>query len=523
MRYRHAFALVLILLSLAPPGTVAPLRAQPNRIIPVEDWTYFYVQRLQRRGYLLELHPTALPYTQGAVAEALDALDRSGLNRVEARWVALLERELGLAPAAPDEAVFSATLGAGIALADTKRLDPARPLRSDFFAYPNALLHVLLDRGRVVAHLGPRHDVYYDRDPDGIDTALRFMVRSDNSYVGLNGSFASLYAGRFGNLWGRPGQAATLVSDNPRNYDHLNLRIGGPRFAVRSLLGELDSITGDGRYTGAAGADSVRSGSERRYLAAHRFDWRPTPRLSFTLMEGSLYSGANAGFSLKYLNPVHPFIFLVDNAPKDEENNGFFAGMMWAQFGRLTLHGQLIFDDFDPLNNEEPTAFAMVGSVHYAGRSGAADLGGTLEVITGRAYNAEQVEGQYIYLKRGLATQFNDYVHATAFVDLYLDALLPGLVLTPRLHLLAQGEGDIRTPFPTDGVPSLLSGTVERTVRPAVQVTFQNDPRWWVRLDLGINRITNRGAVEDADVTRFVGLVEAGARLRFTRAYRLAF
>jgi hypothetical protein len=221
------------------------------------------------------------------------------------------------------------------------------------------------------------------------------------------------------------------------------------------------------------------------------------------------------------MNPLHPFIFLVDNTPKNEENNGFFAGMMWAQFGRVTLHGQLLFDDFDAATNKEPTAFAMVGSVHVARLTRTADLGGTLEVITGRAYNAEQLEGQYIYLKRGLATQFNDYVHATAFVDLYLDALVPGLVLTPRLHILAQGQSDIRTPYPEDDVPNLLSGTVERTLRPALQVSFQNDPRWWIRLDLGVNRITNRGFAEGNDVTRFVGLLEVGGRLRFTRAYRL--
>jgi hypothetical protein len=56
---------LLLSISVCLSFAVAPLCAQPNRVIPVEDWTYFYLQRLQRRGYLLDLHPTALPYTHG--------------------------------------------------------------------------------------------------------------------------------------------------------------------------------------------------------------------------------------------------------------------------------------------------------------------------------------------------------------------------------------------------------------------------------------------------------------------------
>ena len=58
---------------------------------------------------------------------------------------------------------------------------------------------------------------------------------------------------------------------------------------------------------------AVRVGNRRRFLAAHRWDWRPTRKVALTFMESAIYSGSNSGVSLKYINPLHPFIFVVDN------------------------------------------------------------------------------------------------------------------------------------------------------------------------------------------------------------------
>ena len=242
-------------------------------------------------------------------------------------------------------------------------------------------------------------------------------------------------------------------------------------------------------------------------------------------MESVLYSGSNAGISLKYLNPLHPFTFVVDNRPKNEENNGFVAGLMWAQFNRLTIHAQLMADDFNARgeSGNETLTFAFVGSMVYA--LPRMDLGGRLEAVSSRAYNAPQPEGKYVYLLRGLATHFSDYVYASAFADIYLDDLVLGLRLTPRLDLLAQGERDFRQPFPANDEPldNLLDGTVTRTARPAVQVVYQPSPWWWVRFDGGVNITTNLNNIEGMDETRFVGLLEVGLRLRVDQAFRLSF
>ena len=496
-------------------------RAQRHRIVPVGDWAYAYVERLQRRGHLLELAPTSVPYRQGEVADALASLDPATLGATEARWVRLLGEALGVPEADGEDVRFGVSLGAGLAAANTDRLDVLRPTSAgsptlqagDVRLYPNATFRAFLESGRLIAHLGLRHDVYYNDDPDGLDVANRLMTRSEPAYVGYGGRFVRLYLGRFGNHWGVPGEAATVISANPRPYDQLNLRIGGRRLAVEALLGELDSITEDGRFTGRVEDDTVRVGSERRFLAAHRFDWRPSPRLSLSLIEAVLYSGANAGGSLKYLNPLHALVFVEDNTPKNEENNGFVAGLLWAQVRPLTLYAQLLIDDVDVMNSLEPTSFAFTGSLRWAGVVPQADVGLTLTAVAARTYNTGQAEGRYLYALRGLATQFNDYVHAALQADLYLDGLLPGLILMPQAHLLLQGEGDFRQPFPPGDVGVLLDGTSERTVRLAAALRYQPSPRLWIAWDFGANLVSDAGFVEGASRTRLVGQLEVGARL----------
>ena len=256
----------------------------------------------------------------------------------------------------------------------------------------------------------------------------------------------------------------------------------------------------------------------RRYLAAHRWDWRPGRRLSLAFVESAVYSGPNSGPSLKFMNPLQPFVLAVDNRPKNDENNGMVGGLLWVQVSGWTLYGQLILDDLDIINlGREPTSFALTADAVRTFST--FDVGGSLTAVASRTYNTDQPEGTYIYLLRGLGTQFSDYVRAGVYADVYLDGVLPGLQVTPRLDLLAQGEEDPRGPFPAlDGsVGTILTGTAERVVRPSVQVRLQPAFWWWVQLDGGINLASNVDHLEGHDATQFAGLVTFGFRLQTGR------
>ncbi|MYH07529.1 MAG: hypothetical protein F4146_03025, partial [Rhodothermaceae bacterium] len=59
------------------------VQAQGNRLLPVNDYAYEYIVRLQRRGHLLELNPTSLPYRRGDVWDALSRLETAAVGGSE--------------------------------------------------------------------------------------------------------------------------------------------------------------------------------------------------------------------------------------------------------------------------------------------------------------------------------------------------------------------------------------------------------------------------------------------------------
>ncbi len=503
--------------------------AQQGRIIPVEDWSNRYIARLQQRGFLLELNPTALPYQEGEIVSALEGVDEERLGPYERRWFSLLRQEfLPTGETRERGTVLGASFETGITAGNNDRLDPLRPIDTgrptltlgDVRLFPRAFPRVRLGNEHVVAQVGFHHNVFYDVDPDGIDSVTRLYIRSEDSYLGATSRFASAYAGRFSNHWAPFGQTALAISRNPRSYDQISIRLGARKIAFRSLLGELDSITGDGRFSGAAGADSVGTGSERRYVAAHRFDWRPTPHFMVSVIESALYSGATAGGSLKYLNPLHLLTFTGEERPKNEEVNGFVGGLLWARLGRVTLQGQLLLDDLDLMNQSgEPLSAALSGSLHISGIAPALDAGTSWEVVTARAYNTAQPEGKYLYLLRGLGTQFNDYVQGSFYADLFLDACAPGLALRPQVLWLFQGEQDVRRTYPANKgeAETLLTGTVQKTLRAGMELYYQPTTVWWLRLDLGANLSRNDFHVEGRRRERFIAVAEIGARVSVER------
>jgi len=504
---------------------------QENRLVSTSDWSYEYIRRLQRRGYLLELHPTALPYTHGEVVAALDQVRRRRLTSAERAWLGLLERRFKTVRTRGSRAAVGGWLEAGARAANNDRLDPLRYTEAgeptleagDLRVFPNAALHLYLDKSHFVAELGVRHDIYYDVDPDGLDAVKRLNARNEHAYAGYNARYAGVYFGRFSNHWAPYGQPGLLVSDNSRSIDQLFLRLGGKRLALRSMLGELDSATSDGRFTGRA-SDAPGGAPINRYISAHRIDWRPSRHVAFSFMESVLYSGPGIAPSLKFASPVHVFLFLVDNRPKNEEHNGFAAGSLWAHWRGWTLDGQALLDDVDIVNRSEPASIALAGQLVRGGLTPWLDVGVSGALVTGLTYNTHQPEGIYTHLLRGIGTQFSDYVQTAIHADLY-PHLVPSLALRPQIQIVWQGEADIREPFPLDPASreALLVGVPERTFRLSLALTYQPIPQFWLRVDYGANWIENEHHIRGRQRTLGVGALAFGGRISLDRAYRLSF
>ena len=492
-----------------------------NRPVPLDHWAYEYIHRLQARGYLTSLHPTALPYTGGEIASALRSLPSEELPKPVRRWAERLHEEYGTSQ---DESRPQVGIGVqpGVRASSTQRLDPLRPAPDSdvplqiagLHVYPQTAIRVFLEHGPLVAQGGMRFDAWYRYDPDALEAANRLVSRNEEAYIGLGTRYVSVYAGRLAQHWGPYGETALLVSQNPVDFDRMYVRIGGNRLALRSIVGELDSITGDGRFTGTAGADSVRSGSIRRYLSAHRLDWRPSRNVAISLMESTVWSGSSAGLSLKFFNPLTLHALAVDGRPKNDENNGLLAGMAWAQYRAWTFQGQVLLDDADLLNQSgEPSSIALSGSLQYAGLA-RADLGTAWTAVAARTYNAHQPEGRYTHLLRGIGAPYNDYIHAAAYATFYTGRGELDLAVSPRLDVLFQGTADIHDPYPfaADAVEFILDGVSERVVRPGLRLRAQYGASWWGQIDAGPAFIRNEAHRADNDRTIFTVTLSAVAR-----------
>jgi hypothetical protein len=477
---------------------------QASLFIPVDDPVYQDIRSAQLRGFLEELNPTALPYTYDEVLAALESVEDAQPAHA---W--LLDKLFRLLR--PEGALtgVGVTGRAGGHATTNGRLDPLRIREGGepFFPFVETGLHWI--DGPVVARAGFRHDMYWDSDPDGLDPVLRLFARNDQSYIGLSGSYGSVMLGRIGTEWAAPGGTGLLISDNARSFDALHIKVGNGRISLRSVIGELDSITGDGRFTGTAGDDSVASGSERRWMSAHRLDWRVSPRLQISFMEASLYSGRSSGLSLKYLNPASFLLLGVDNRPKNDENNAFLGMSVWARVADWTLEAQLMLDDYDIFFGDEPSSIAATvgASAVFSPRW---EFRSHFEAVGSRTYNTFQPEGRWTYLNRGIATQYSDYVTAEARVSW----LLPDhLRLEPYVIGLWQGERDLRDAYRFDDeFESILTGIAERTVRTAVRAVYSAGHFGYAAVDAGINFQHNVGHVPGASRARGVLSAEVGIR-----------
>ena len=96
--------------------------------------------------------------------------------------------------------------------------------------------------------------------------------------------------------------------------------------------------------------------------------------------------------------------------------------------------------------------------------------------------------------------------------------LLPraGLLLTPEVTFLRQGEGDPRLPHPAVSAypttPTMFQGVVERTLRIALTGACAPSGRVGLSFDAGVHRISNFQHVSGDTRTRFLGSVRLSYR-----------
>ncbi|PWN06132.1 capsule assembly Wzi family protein [Rhodohalobacter mucosus] len=511
------------------------INGQSHRLVNTHSWQYEYIQRLQERGHLLQLNPTDLPYTEGEIREALRSVSLQDLGDREREWYNLLSERFEARPVNIDSMRVGGLFEGGARRSSSDRLNVIDPSGDGEIILPRGKLNGYMEWKNWIGQAGVTFDWFYDIDPDGLDTADRLYIRSEETYLGYNGERVEFYVGRFDNHWSTYGRQGAFLTDNPRSFDQIQFKLGSEKLSFSTLVGELDNLRSDSTFTG----QPSQTGSILRYIYMHRLDWSPFPNLKLSFIEAELYYSPNAGFSIRNLVPLHFMFFESDNLPKNVGANFILGGSVWYQSGKSTFYIQAMLDDLIVENRSElrendeliPTTYTINSSLKVADIADRFDMGLEADLVGANAYRSRRFQDQWTYAQRGLATNFSDYVRTKAYLTFYPE-WSSGLKIEPAVTFYWKGTEDLRelrTSVGPDGsqIPGILAGTIERTVRPSLNLRYQpagmklfgeeNDVRFnmWLDADIGVNYVENANNIEGDTTSPFIGLLRFFGQVTF--------
>jgi hypothetical protein len=297
-----------------------------------------------------------------------------------------------------------------------------------------------------------------------------------------------------------------LLSASPYGYDHLFLALGTAAIRLEGLIAQLDDLPD------TAGV------LHHRYYVAHRLLVRPPGRTTIALWEGTLVAGPERTLEPWYANILN--LGLLAQYDQGANSNNQMGVDLETRIGRVRAFGSVLIDDIQidrgGPGDDEPASYGF--TVGAQGGAGLLSWTGFYTRVANLTYRTPQRTETVMRRGVGLARDFSDYdqltVRAAAIAG-------PGILVTPEITLLRQGEGDFRDPYPPAAAypttPTFLAGVVERTVRLALTARADGR-RLGVRGDAGIHFVHNAGHVTGVSDTRFVGSIALEYRFTWSSA-----
>lgn len=469
--------------------------------VPISHWSMPYVEHWIARSVLVDPAPLTRPFTRRDLAAALAGVDTALLAGRERRVLAAVRAELH---DAEREAAVRVNAHASIGGASHSRRDPLRAAGPDMgTAAAGGALELRL--GYVTAVTHPYFDTRLRRDPDYRGKKDRVIAgRNAAAYIAAQARFGELFFGIVDRNWGPPALEGLLVSPAPYGYDHVFLALGTSAIRVEGLIAQLDDLPD------TAGVQ------HHRYYVAHRLLLRPRGRTTFALWEGTLVAGPERTLEPWYANILN--LGLLAQYDQGSSANNQLGMDLETRIGRARLFASVLIDDIQVdrggAGDDEPTSYGLT----LGARGGVGHLSWTsfYTRVANLTYRTPLVTETIMRRGVGLARDFSDYDQITLRASTLIG---PGILVTPEVTLLRQGEGDFRQPYPPAAnyatTPVFLAGIVERTVRLAVGARADSR-RLGLRGDAGVHFVRNAGHVSGARDTRFVGSVALEYRLTWS-------
>ena len=459
-----------------------------------------YVEHLIARGRLVDPTPLTRPFREADLLRSLEGADSARLSGGEWRVVAQIKDDLRRRERGPTARL---ELHAGVAASSHARRDPLREAGAGHgTASGGAGLTLLF--GPVVAVTHPYFDTRLKYDPDWYGKKDRVIAgRSAEAYVSAQLRYADLFFGTLDRNWGPSAVQGILLSDSPYGLEHASLSLGTAGVRVEGIAAQLNSLPDT---TGAI---------HNRYLVQHRLWLRPPGRWTVALWEGSVLEGVGRQLEPWYLNLMSLGVLAQVNTSSDVNS---FVGFDVQRRGGVTVFAQGMLDDIQidraSTTDRKPDSYGL--TVGAQGNLGIASAAWTLFYtrISNLAYRNEDGFQAPLYFGLGTGRNYSDYDQLTvrsSFIPAH------GVLLTPEVTVLRQGEGDLHLAHPPvtayDSTRAFLSGVVERTVRLAIGYRLLAGS---VSLagDGGVHLISNAGHATGANKTRWVGRVGIEWRYR---------
>ena len=391
-----SFTLVLLIMAAASYISASPIS------VPLDHWSYHFIERLQAKGALRDFLSNTKPYSRDEVAEMIvhvsDLLEsgKLSLSKVEKDQLDIMKREF-----APELADLGRT-----GIAEYKHLlnwsGNGKKLATDIgytqdtitkggtedYRIYRGTLQVAL-WGNLKGGLFFYNDsrASYEKSDEPQPLWIPYFTRYPwnavaDSYLIFRLPWADLQIGKDAVLWGPGYHGVVGLSGVNPTFDIVKLPFKVWKIKFASILGFLrDDLT-----------KKYRSDVVRKYLSAHRVEISPFSGLCIGWQEVYIYAES---LHIELLNPIMPYQMAEDYLG-DIGNNTMEGDVDLCILPNMRLYVSLFLDDFQPLKNP----------FTYAGSRWAA-LGGILIADPFRLKNTD-IRAEYarvepwVYVHKGI-------------------------------------------------------------------------------------------------------------------------
>ena len=375
-------------LSVLAAGATLAAAQHPLVTLPLSDPAYIQLDALVRQGCVAARLSPYRPYMVLAVRQALVAAEKE--PRCAGAILELLANRF-----ARDTGWVHDTSGSrlrfgtevtveGTALSNgviTPLWRDVRPVDSG----PQPL--ILIPRARLTFNGGPNFvamsEVFAQSGVRDDPTIREENFRHGQGVIGVNEAYFNgrlgpvfLFFGRQPVAWMGEGDQSLSLSAAGPPMDHFGFGLRLSQWEFQSFVGQLSDVTLTPSVDGVP-ADELWD----RHLYAHSLTFWPWAPIELSIGETALVPRTTGGLDWAYLNPIMPYQLTQHETNQAGEGDANLTGtfQIRATWGRATLSGQLLVDDFQLDANDKkiyPNQLAWIlGATYPVGLALASSVG----------------------------------------------------------------------------------------------------------------------------------------------------